>query len=273
MNPTPAQINTTALSIPVICSVLLHVCVLAGGLLFWQETAPPLTTADALPFEIIMESPSPGHGEGIAQQQVKATPPEPAQNKEESPALKDNSKPPVAESKWVHDAPSSPLGDIVLQRKPPPPKKQQSPKKQLKAAKPLVLKNIKQAKPAQDDLKGKTEGQRKQGTHRPAGLQHTGNRGEIKAAQYRLGSALNPKPAYPRLARNRGWQGRVILEVEVSEQGHPVHIRIVKSSGHKVLDRAALKAMKKWTFTPAQKAGIHVASHLNIPIRFDLINS
>ena len=48
---------------------------------------------------------------------------------------------------------------------------------------------------------------------------------------------------YPLLARRRGWQGEVVLAFRVESDGQISNARIARSSGHGVLDRAALIAL------------------------------
>jgi protein TonB len=57
-----------------------------------------------------------------------------------------------------------------------------------------------------------------------------------------------PPPEYPRLARRRGWQGTVLVEVEVTTDGHVSQCHIKQSSGRQVLDEAALSAVRGWRF-------------------------
>ncbi len=80
----------------------------------------------------------------------------------------------------------------------------------------------------------------------------------------------NPKPAYPKMARRRGLEGVVILSVSVSSQGRVRALTLKKSSGHKLLDQAAHKAVKRWRFTPATRGGINVGAKVDVPIRFSL---
>ncbi|MFQ5503236.1 MAG: energy transducer TonB [Planctomycetota bacterium] len=58
----------------------------------------------------------------------------------------------------------------------------------------------------------------------------------------------NRPPRYPSRAIHLGWQGRVLLEVHVSDRGRVLLVRILESSGHGILDRAASKAIKQWRF-------------------------
>ncbi|MFQ5643347.1 MAG: TonB family protein [Thiogranum sp.] len=80
----------------------------------------------------------------------------------------------------------------------------------------------------------------------------------------------NPKPDYPRIALRRGIEGLVLLHVEVSEQGHPVAVRVRKSAGFKPLDVAALRAVRRWRFLPAQRNGVTVRAAVEVPVRFRL---
>ncbi|MXW43349.1 MAG: energy transducer TonB, partial [Candidatus Dadabacteria bacterium] len=74
----------------------------------------------------------------------------------------------------------------------------------------------------------------------------------------------------PAVAIRRGYEGSVLLNVRVLPNGEPEEVTISKSSGHKVLDNAALKAVKKWRFVPAQRGFKAVSSWVKVPIEFRL---
>ncbi len=80
----------------------------------------------------------------------------------------------------------------------------------------------------------------------------------------------NPKPLYPLVARRRGMEGRVLLVVSVSGAGGVMEVTVKESSGYEILDKAALKTVRKWRFTPATRGGRSVAASLVVPIRFNL---
>jgi len=80
----------------------------------------------------------------------------------------------------------------------------------------------------------------------------------------------NPAPAYPMLARRMGWQGKVIVSVEVLSTGVAGQIKLQQSSGHEVLDDAALKAVRAWRFSAARQAGQLVNKWFLVPIPFIL---
>jgi protein TonB len=79
---------------------------------------------------------------------------------------------------------------------------------------------------------------------------------------------VNRPPAYPSLARKRGWQGTVLLEVDVQSDGMVKSIQINKSSSYKLLDREALDAVRKWRFSPGLKSGEPVPMKVIVPIHF-----
>jgi len=66
--------------------------------------------------------------------------------------------------------------------------------------------------------------------------------------------------------RDRG----ALLTVEVGANGRPTSVALKRSSGVESLDRAALAAVRRWTFEPARSAGIPVASRVEVPVRFSL---
>ena len=81
---------------------------------------------------------------------------------------------------------------------------------------------------------------------------------------------FTPRPGYPAVAIRRGYEGSVLLNVRVLPNGEPEEVTIFKSSGYKVLDKAALKAVKKWKFVPAQRGFKAVSSWVKVPIEFRL---
>ncbi|KAB2969335.1 energy transducer TonB, partial [Zoogloea sp.] len=80
----------------------------------------------------------------------------------------------------------------------------------------------------------------------------------------------NPKPSYPLMARRRGLQGLVRLDVKVNADGIPTAVRVKDSSGHEALDEAALTAVWHWRFAPARRGGEAVEGSVVVPVRFNL---
>ncbi|MCJ7684226.1 MAG: energy transducer TonB [Desulfobacteraceae bacterium] len=80
----------------------------------------------------------------------------------------------------------------------------------------------------------------------------------------------NPRPQYPKLARRRGYEGTVVLEVLVDETGRVKDLRILTSSGHAALDKAALKSVNGWLFEPGMVGDEKVDMWVRVPVRFEL---
>ena len=80
----------------------------------------------------------------------------------------------------------------------------------------------------------------------------------------------NPPPPYPRVARRRGLEGTVLLRVLVDDHGRPARVRLVRSSGRRILDRAAVRAVRAWRFVPGQRAGRPAAMWVEVPVSFRL---
>ncbi len=56
---------------------------------------------------------------------------------------------------------------------------------------------------------------------------------------------------YPRVARDRGLEGRVRFQVVLSPEGGLLASQLVESSGAMTLDRAALETVRKAKYPPA----------------------
>jgi len=80
----------------------------------------------------------------------------------------------------------------------------------------------------------------------------------------------NSAPQYPIIARKRGFQGTVVLEVLIDKDGSVGELRLFTSSGHKILDRAALASVKDWLFEPGMRGNQKVEMWVRVPIRFQL---
>jgi protein TonB len=63
---------------------------------------------------------------------------------------------------------------------------------------------------------------------------------------------FRPKPKYPLVARRRGTEGEVTLEISLLDDGRVNRAQVVKSSGSSALDRSALDTIKIWRF-PASR--------------------
>lgn len=92
--------------------------------------------------------------------------------------------------------------------------------------------------------------------------------GEISVAVPRYRE--NTHPAYPLIARIRGYEGMVILSAEIFTSGSVGALKIKESSGHAVLDKSALEAVKTWKFEPGRKIGKPTTMWVDVPVKFML---
>ena len=82
----------------------------------------------------------------------------------------------------------------------------------------------------------------------------------------------NAPPAYPEIARARGYEGIVLVSAEILPDGRVGEIKIRKSSGYAILDQSAIQAVKPWRFEPARKSGNPFTAWVELPIKFILHN-
>lgn len=61
-----------------------------------------------------------------------------------------------------------------------------------------------------------------------------------------------------------------MLKVLVGADGIPQDITVEKSSGSRLLDQAAIAAVKTWVFNPGQKGGKPSPGYALVPIDFNL---
>ncbi len=101
------------------------------------------------------------------------------------------------------------------------------------------------------------------------GSSHGGNRG-------RKGKIIWPQvlskvePDYPERAKSAGLAGTVKVKIQILTNGLPGEVTISKTSGHDILDAAALAAVRKWIFVPAKdsESGASIMCYTNVPITF-----
>jgi TonB family protein len=81
---------------------------------------------------------------------------------------------------------------------------------------------------------------------------------------------LNTPPVYPGLARKRGQEGTVVLQVLVSRAGRVDDLKIDDSSNFTLLDRAAVSAVRKWKFEPGKQGKEKIPMWVRVPVTFKL---
>ncbi len=79
----------------------------------------------------------------------------------------------------------------------------------------------------------------------------------------------NPSPRYPPAALRRRESGTVMVRVDVGPDGVPTSTSLVEGSGSRDLDKAALDAVRRWRFRPAQVNGRPTVGSVVVPISFE----
>ena len=67
-----------------------------------------------------------------------------------------------------------------------------------------------------------------------------------------------------------GDEGTVLVRAQIDASGKPGNVELAQRSRSRDLDRAALAAVRKWTFEPAIRDGKAVASTVQVPVDFRL---
>lgn len=106
--------------------------------------------------------------------------------------------------------------------------------------------------------------------HAPAPTPKAPVEAPVTQASFNAAYLHNPRPAYPAMARQRGWEGVVKLRVRVSAAGSPEQVSVEQSSGHDLLDETALETVREWKFAPAKRGDTPIASVVIVPLTFRL---
>ena len=104
-----------------------------------------------------------------------------------------------------------------------------------------------------------------------------GSGGGFGGGAYRIGGGVSAptvlskvEPEYSEEARKAKWQGTVILQRVVDEHGLPQQMKVTRSLGLG-LDQKAIEAVAKWKFRPGMKDGKPVPVVATIEVNFRLL--
>lgn len=171
-------------------------------------------------------------------------------------------------------APPSPAPPQPAPAEPVPPKPEPPPPKPKAKPKPKPLPRPQPAKPeprqeeTQAPEPAPAAAPSVNGSHAEAPAERSES--SITQAHANADYLRNPRPVYPSLARYRHWEGLVLLRAHVLADGHCDEVNLQRSSGHEVLDEAALEAVRQWSFVPSRHGSVAVASWVTVPIEFQL---
>ena len=79
---------------------------------------------------------------------------------------------------------------------------------------------------------------------------------------------IRERKIYPLAARRRGYEGRVVIRLRLDREGNAADIAVLESSGHRVLDRAALSLVEE-ALPFRHGAGREVV--LDVPVQYSLV--
>ncbi|GKW08977.1 energy transducer TonB [Pectobacterium carotovorum] len=255
VQPRLPTLNTTVSSRPerwlaVIATLLLHAAVLA---LFNSVSTPPVTVP-ARPQPVSIElvaaaaepvlQAQPAEPEPI-EPDVVTPPPELTPPPVDKPVDDNALLPPVPEKKEPEKKPESTPKKVAVKKNPPAP----TPKPQAEAASataPITPAPVAQKAVAQ-----------------PVDAPLTP---PLANADY----LHNPAPSYPDVAISRGYEGTVLLNVQVRADGKVQTIQIHQSSGYPSLDDAARDTVRRWSFVPARRGSQPVSGWVVVPVDFSL---
>ena len=78
------------------------------------------------------------------------------------------------------------------------------------------------------------------------------------------------EPEYSEEARKAKWQGTVVLQLVVDDQGRPQNLKVLRSLGLG-LDQKAIEAVEKWRFKPGMNKGQAVKTRAVVEVNFRLL--
>jgi protein TonB len=169
-----------------------------------------------------------------------------------------------------------PLAAADLKQVTPSPKPAQPPKPQPPApsptqrtAKPAASANPSPTRPAQKSAMTQTESAPNTGT--ATATQTAAAQQPAIVWEHHPRFRTPPRPAvYPPRAIELGQQGEALVRVRLQPNGEAAEILLWRGTGHEMLDKAALAAVRGWHFLPAMRQGRAVAAWVEIPVRFHL---
>ncbi|RAP38179.1 hypothetical protein DID80_03160 [Candidatus Marinamargulisbacteria bacterium SCGC AAA071-K20] len=78
-------------------------------------------------------------------------------------------------------------------------------------------------------------------------------------------------PAYPKDAINNDLEGTVKVKAKIDAYGNVIYATVVSSSGHKLLDKSFLQAVKeRYRFKPKREFGKNETGFITIKYKFEL---
>lgn len=275
--------DTRRVGLPLFCSSLIHVALVGSVMLMATAGASTVRTEpepirEPKPLRLVylaLPGPGGGGGGGGARQ---PTPP---------PKIERKGPPKKSSSPVPRRQPPRPIVAAPRPVEPPkPPRLEHEPLPLLVAPIPSLPADLQdrigalESTMARADSRGAGEGGGA-GTGHGTGLGSgqgsgvgPGSGGGAGGGPYRPGTNVEPprllrevKPEYSEVARLRGVEGEVILEIVIRQDGGVGDVRILRSLGYG-LDERAMQAVEQWRFSPATRLGTPVAVVVEVAVEF-----
>ena len=88
----------------------------------------------------------------------------------------------------------------------------------------------------------------------------------VDSEEFRKIALSHPAPQYPIEARRRHITGKGRYHLHVSlDTGEVTSVDVLTTTGHRILDRAAIAALKRWKFRPRALIGVKVPITFSMP--------
>ncbi len=88
-----------------------------------------------------------------------------------------------------------------------------------------------------------------------------------------LGRAIAKHKSYPKIAERRGWEGTVLLDLQIDNSGNVLSAIVRDSSGYDALDKRALEMVEKASPFPAPPKVLQGSTfNISVPVAFKLAN-
>ena len=106
----------------------------------------------------------------------------------------------------------------------------------------------------------------------PSPAPHIDNSGQVlENYTQQLWERVNKHRNYPEMALRRGWQGQVILELNMDRNGNVMSKKVLQSSGYKLLDKRALEMLElALPFSVPPELVVNTGLTVKIPVSFKL---
>ena len=84
---------------------------------------------------------------------------------------------------------------------------------------------------------------------------------------------ITRKLTYPAIARRKGWQGTVKMQLHIEADGAITRLQVDETSGYRILDRAAMECLQLASLPGAARWLHGQAIDIVVPVEYRLVDS